>query len=381
MPQSQPEPEERRSLSTFNGAGAALYDSTVGAVNSAMRLRNALVLGLAAMLLATAFLLAIAYGSTSIPLQSVVDALTGQLPVGNPDMEIILSIRLPRAITACLAGAALSVAGLQMQTLLRNPLADPFVLGITSGSSLGVALVVLTSGSAIGTFLSGGMGLGGGLAIVLAATLGGLLVLVPTLAVATRLANPSTVLIFGLMAGYAVSAFVTVLVAGAAPDQLERWISWGFGSFSAVTWQELQVLAPVAALGLLVVCLSTKQLNALILGENYARSMGLNTRVMRLVTMTTASMLAGAVTAFCGPIGFLGIAVPHLARALLKSSDHAVLVPASIMLGALMALLAQLVSLLPSQIGVLPINAVTALIGAPVVAYVILRSRRGVFVG
>jgi iron complex transport system permease protein len=349
------------------------YDASIAAT------RHASVLALTALLLLAAFIAAICYGSTAIPLQSVFSALTGQS--AGPDTEIILAIRLPRAITACLAGAALSVAGLQMQTLLRNPLADPFVLGITSGSSLGVALVVLASGSAIGGLLSGGLGLGGGFAIVLAATLGGLLVLVPTLAVANRLQNPSTVLIFGLMAGYAVSALVTVLVAGAAPDQLQRWAAWGFGSFSAVTWTELQVLAPVTLLGLLVACLSIKQLNALILGENYARSMGLNTRAMRLVTMATASMLAGAVTAFCGPIGFLGIAVPHLARALLKSSDHRVLVPASVLLGALVALLAQLVSLLPSQVGVLPINAVTALIGAPVVAYVILRSRKGVFVG
>jgi iron complex transport system permease protein len=243
-----------------------------------------------------------------------------------------------------------------MQTLMRNPLADPFVLGITSGASLGVALVVLASGSAIGSLLTGGMGLGGGFAIVVASTLGGLCVLVPTLAIASRLQNPSTVLIFGLMTGYAVSAFVTLLVAGAAPDQ--------FG--------------PVVVLGLVVAAVTIKQLNALLLGENYARSMGLNTTAMRILTMAAASLLAGAVTAYCGPIGFLGIAVPHVARSLLKSSDHRVLVPAAIVLGAL---LAQLVALLPGQFGVLPLNAVTALIGAPIVAFVILRSRKGIFVG
>lgn len=341
---------------------------------------HALVLILTGVLLLATFMAAIVYGSTPIPLQSVLGALTGQPANGNPDFDIILSIRLPRAITACLAGSALGIAGLQMQTLMRNPLADPFVLGITSGASLGVALVVLASGSAIGAFLSGGLGLGGGLAIVAAATMGGIIVLLPTLAVASRLQNPSTVLIFGLMIGYAVSAFVTVLVAGAAPDQLERWTAWGFGSFSAVTWTELQILAPVVALGLAVALLTIKQLNALLLGENYARSMGLNTRAMRLLTMAIASLLAGAVTAFCGPIGFLGIAVPHIARALLRSADHRMLVPATILLGAQIALLAQLVALLPSHLGVLPLNAVTALIGAPVVIYVILRSRSGVFV-
>lgn len=359
----------------------ASHDTSIGNAVASTRLRHMLVLSLAAALLLVTFIAAIGFGSSSIPLQSVIDALTGQSASGNPDFEIITAIRLPRAITACLAGAALGVAGLQMQTLLRNPLADPFVLGITAGSSLGVALVVLASGSAIGAFLAGGMGLGGGFAIVIAATLGGFLVLAPTLAIAARLQNPSTVLIFGLMTGYAVSAFVTLLVAGARPDQLARWISWGFGSFSAVTSVELQVLAPVVALGLLVACLSTKQLNALLLGENYARSMGLDTRAMRFLTMAAASLLAGAVTAFCGPIGFLGIAVPHIARAILKSSDHRVLVPATILLGALLALLAQLISLLPGQLGVLPLNAVTALIGAPVVAFVILRSRRGIFVG
>lgn len=357
------------------------YDATILAMASSMRARHAMVLGLCLSLLLAVFVAAICLGSTPIPLQSVIGALSGQPANGNPDFDIVLSIRLPRAITACLAGAALGVAGLQMQTLMRNPLADPFVLGITSGASLGVALVVLASGTTIGAFLSSGMGLGGGFAIVGAATLGGVSVLVPVLAISSRLQNPSTVLIFGLMTGYAVSAFVTLLVAGARPDQLERWIAWGFGSFSAVTWTEMQVLAPVALLGLIVAVFTIKPLNALLLGENYARSMGLNTRAMRLVTMAVASMLAGVVTAFCGPIGFLGVAVPHMARALLKSSDHSVLVPVTILLGGLTALLAQLVSLLPTNLGVLPINAVTALIGAPVVAFVILRARGGIFTG
>jgi iron complex transport system permease protein len=344
-------------------------------------LRAALVLAVLAVLLVIVLLAAVSFGSTAIPLETVLAALTGQNANGNADFDVVLSIRLPRAITACLAGAALGVAGLQMQTLLRNPLADPFVLGITSGASLGVALVVLASGTAVGAFLSSGMGLGGGFAIVGAATLGGLVVLVPTLAVAARLQNPSTVLIFGVMMGYAVSAFVTLLVAGAAPDQLQRWIAWGFGSFSAVTWRDLPVLGGVIGLGLLVGLLTIKPLNALLLGENYARSMGVNTGLMRLVTMASASLLAGAVTAFCGPIGFLGVAVPHIARSILRTSDHVLLMPAVILLGALAALVAQLVSILPGQIGILPLNAVTALIGAPVVAYVILRARRGVFVG
>ncbi|KKB78015.1 iron ABC transporter [Devosia soli] len=343
--------------------------------------RNRIALALAAALLAISFVAAICLGSTSIPIQSVLAALSGQTSNTNPDIGIIRSIRLPRAVTAALAGAALGIAGLQMQTLLRNPLADPFVLGITSGASLGVALLVFGTGGAIGTLTLSGFGMSSSVAIVVAATLGGLLVLVPTLMIAARLQNAATVLIFGLMTGYAVSALVTLLVAGARPDQLARWVAWGFGSFGATTWTELSVMIPVVLIALLVAAFGTKQLNALLLGENYALSMGLNTRMMRLVTMASASLLAGAATAFCGPIGFLGVAVPHISRAVLKTSDHRLLVPATIMLGATLALMAQLISLLPGQLGVLPLNAVTALIGAPVVAYVILRSRRGIFVG
>ncbi|PXA90863.1 iron ABC transporter [Nostoc sp. 3335mG] len=373
-------PEQHRPKVTQRAPGA-VYGGAVAVTAAAARTRHVLVLALLAGLFVAVFVAAIALGSTPIPLEAVLGALGGQSASGNPDAQIVLSIRLPRAITAALAGAALGAAGLQMQTLMRNPLADPFVLGITAGASLGVALVVLASGSVVGAFLAGGLGLGGGLALVGAATLGGAAVLLPTLAVAARLKNPATVLIFGLMTGYAVSALVTVLVAGAAPDQLARWIAWGFGSFSAVTWTELQVLAPALAAGLLVAAFTTKQLNVLLLGGAYARSMGLDVRLMRIVTMASASLLAGAVTAFCGPIGFLGIAVPHMARAMLGSSDHRALVPAVVLLGALAALVAQLVSLLPGQFGVLPLNAVTALIGAPVVGFVILRSRRGVFVG
>ncbi|MBJ6987829.1 iron ABC transporter permease [Devosia sp. MC521] len=342
------------------------------------RHRHSLILAALSLSLLVMLCVAVAIGSTAIALSDVAAALLG-LPTEKPSTAgVITSIRLPRALTALLAGAALGVAGLQMQTLLRNPLADPFVLGITSGASLGVALVVLASGSAMAGLLTGGFGIGGGLVLVTAATLGALAILIPTLIIAARLANPSTVLIFGLMTGYGVSAFVTVLVAGASPEQLQRWTAWGFGSFSAVTWSDLPVFAPVILFGIAVALISIKQLNAMLLGDNYARSMGVNTRFTRLITMGSASMLAGAVTAFCGPIGFLGVAVPHLARALTSTSDHAVLVPVSVLLGAQIALFAQIVSLFPGQFGSLPLNAVTALVGAPVVLFVILKSRRGV---
>lgn len=326
-------------------------------------------------------LLGIALGSVNIPLGQVATILFGGVP-DNPAWAIIVeSVRLPRSITAILAGAGLGVAGLQMQTLLRNPLADPFVLGISSGASLGVALVVLASGTTVGAVFAGGLGLGGDMALAVAAIAGAMLVLGPALAISARITSPATILILGLMFGYAVSAFVTVLVAKASPDQLERWVTWGFGSFGGVNWQNLYIFLPGVCIGLLVAALTTKQLNALLLGEAYARSMGLNTGAMRVVTMAGASMLAGIITAFCGPIAFLGIATPHIARGLLGTSDHRRLVPAVAMLGGMLALFAQIVALLPGQQGTLPLNSVMALIGAPVVIVIILKNRRGAFVG
>jgi iron complex transport system permease protein len=332
---------------------------------------------LTAMLLAV-FLLSIALGSVGIPLHDVIAALRGET-VARSTAVIVWDIRLPRALTAILAGAALGLAGLQMQTLFRNALADPFVLGISAGASLGVALVVL-GGTATATGIFGsGLGLAEDALITLAAIAGAAISLTFVLSLSSRIENPTTVLILGLMFGYGTSAFVTILLAGTAPDQLQRWVSWGFGSFSGVTWNRLQIFAPVTAVGILISWATTKQLNALLLGENYARSMGLSVRRMRFVTIMAASMLGGVVTGFCGPILFLGVAIPHLCRVVVGTSDHRALVPAVILMGGIVALTAQIVSLLPGDQGVLPLNAVTSLIGAPVVVAVLLRSRRGTF--
>ncbi|HEX4998133.1 MAG TPA: iron ABC transporter permease, partial [Terriglobia bacterium] len=204
------------------------------------------------------------------------------------------------------------------------------------------------------------------------------------LGLSNRVESPATVLIVGLMFGYAAQAFVTVLVAGTDPDKLQRWVAWGFGSFSGITWSKMTIFAPLILIGLGVSAATTKQLNALLLGENYAGSMGLNVRRMRLVTMAVASILGGAVTAFCGPIAFLGIAIPHICRGLIGTSDHRSLVPATILMGGIVALAAQMVSLVPAlagETGVFPLNAVTSLIGAPVVVFILMRSRKGVFTG
>ena len=250
---------------------------------------------------------------------------------------IIHTIRLPRAITGVLAGAALAVSGLQMQTLFRNPLADPFVLGISAGASLGVAIVVLTAG-AVGSALIAGLGFVGDLGLALAAILGAAAVLGCVLLVSRSVSSVMTLLILGLMFGYATGAFVSILIYFSVPEQIQSYILWTFGSFGSVTWRQIPVLVCAILLGLSLALVCIKPLNALLLGENYARSMGLNVKRARLWILASASILAGATTAFCGPIAFLGLAVPHLCRSLLHTSDHRALMPAVICLGATLAL-------------------------------------------
>lgn len=346
-----------------------------------MTKRETVILGGLVAAVGLVFLLSLALGSTSIPLRRVIMALIGASPDEDTSGIVVTTIRLPRSVTAMLAGASLGVAGLQMQTLFRNPLADPFALGISSGASLGVALVVLGSGYGAAAAFGTAMGMRGDALITVAAIIGAALVLGLVLVVSSRIANPTTVLILGLMFGYAVSAIVTVLVGASQPERLQQWAQWGFGSFSGVTWQRLRLFGPLTFFGVLIASATTKQLNALLLGESYARSMGLAVRRARLLTMLGASVLGAVVTAFCGPISFLGIAVPHLCRGLLGTSDHRALVPAVVLMGSAVALVAQIVCLLPGSAGVLPLNAVTSLMGAPIVVAVLLRSRRGAFAG
>ena len=320
------------------------------------------------------FALSLVSGSVSIPLDAVVSILWGETGQKPSWSHIIHDIRLPRALTALLAGAALSTSGLQMQTLFRNPLADPFILGISAGASLGVALVVLGSG-VTGAGLLAGLGLLGQIGVVGAAVAGAAAVLGLVLFVGRRVQNTMTLLILGLMFGYLTSALVSVLLYFSIPEQVQTYVLWTFGSFGAVSWGLLTYLAPVVVAGLGISVLMVKPLNALLLGETYARSMGLGARRARLWVIASAALLAGAVTAYCGPIGFLGVAVPHLCRALFNTSDHRVLLPACVLLGGMLALAADLVARLPGSEATLPLNAVTALIGAPVVTWIILRRR------
>jgi iron complex transport system permease protein len=319
-----------------------------------------------------AFLLSLAIGSVRIPLDEVVRVLLGGQASKETWQTIVLVFRLPKAITALLAGAALSVAGLQMQTLFRNPLADPFVLGISSGASLGVALMVL-GGAATSASVFGRTAFLGDLGLVTAASLGAAVVFVLVLAIARRVQSVITLLVLGLMVSYLTGAVVSLLIYFSIPEQVSAYINWTFGSFGGVTWQQMRAFAPALLVGLTIAMLTAKPLNALLLGENYAASMGVNVRTARWWVTASASLLAGAVTAFCGPIGFIGIAVPHLCRALFGTSDHRVLLPAALLLGGGLALIFDLISQMPGTRAALPLNVVTAAVGAPVVLWIVLR--------
>jgi iron complex transport system permease protein len=320
------------------------------------------------------FTLVLAMGSVRIPLSEIAAVLSGHETGKASWTAIILQFRLPKAITAILAGSALGISGLMMQTFFRNPLADPFILGISSGASLGVAIVVLSTG-AVGGAVIAGIGLAGDLALAFAAGIGAGITLMIVLLVAHRIRGTMTLLILGMMFGYLTSAMVSLLLYFSIPERIRSYINWTFGTFGGTTWEQLQIFAPLVIIGLIGAFVLSKTLNALLLGEQYARSMGLNIQRTHIAVVSITAILAGAVTAFCGPIGFIGIAVPHLCRSLLHTSDHRMLVPACTLMGGIVALVAALIAEMPGLDIVLPLNAVTSLLGAPVVILVILRRR------
>jgi iron complex transport system permease protein len=285
-----------------------------------------------------------------------------------------MTFRLPKAMTALLVGAALAVSGLQMQTLFGNPLAGPFVLGVSSGASLGVALAIMASGvlgqTILATFVSGSYG------IILAASVGAVTVLLLVVLISQKIPDNTTLLIIGLMIGHVTSAVVGILQYFTDAESLQGFVLWSLGSFNNVVWNEMKVLVPVIVIGLMMAFAFSKTLNALLLGEHYAKSLGINISSSRLMIILSTGLLAGGATAFCGPIAFLGLAIPHLARPLFNSSDHKVLVPACILIGGGMALVCDIIAQLPGSGVTLPINAVTSLIGAPVVIWVIIKQRK-----
>ena len=317
----------------------------------------------------------ISLGSVWIPLGEVARVVGGGEATVAVWTTVIQQFRIPRVLTALLAGAGLGVSGLVMQTLFRNPLAGPFVLGISSGAGLGVALLVLTGGSAVGGVFLSVAGVFGGLGHAGAATLGAAAVLAGVLLVARRLSSMTLLLLLGVLFGYAANALTTVLIHFADAERIQSYLRWTFGSFSHVPASELWLMALLVAGGTIVAFIPAHSLNVLLMGDHYAASVGVRIAWVRFVAVGATALLSGAITAYCGPIGFVGVAVPHLTRSLYASSDHRVLLPATALTGALIAVLADIIARLPGTAYVLPLNAVTALFGAPVVAWVLLRRR------
>lgn len=325
------------------------------------------------------FFVSLSWSSVHIPLHQIWAILLGGAVERESWRTILIDIRLPRTITAMLVGVGLGLSGLQMQTLFRNPLASPFTLGVSAGAGLGVAVVVIVLPVTFGYGTFGG-GLWDNLSTVSGAALGAFFVLALMLAIAVRVRDMTTVLLFGVVIGSLVSAVVTVLVFFADEQRTREFVEWGFGSFHKVRWSEVPFFFAVIGVGTTMTLVATKSLNVLLLGENYARSMGLNIPRARLGIMTSAAIMSGAIVAYAGPIGFLGIAIPHLARGLLGTSNHRVLVPASLFIGMAIALACGLLAELPGHTLFLPINAATSLFGAPVALWVLSRARRGEWV-
>ena len=318
------------------------------------------------------FLLNIGFGSVSISINDIFKVLSGNVASKASYTSIIYKSRLPQTITAMLAGAGLAVGGLQMQTLFRNPLAGPSILGISSGAGLGVALVVLFAGNVLGVTISG-YGLLGHMTVVGAAFLGAFFILMLIVFFAQALRDNTILLIVGIMVGYATSAIIGVMKFYSPKEDVHAYVIWGLGSFSNVTWEHLMVLIPIVIVGLLMSLLLIKPLNVLVLGENYAENLGINIKHTRLFILCCTGILTAAITAFCGPIAFLGLAVPHLTKGLFRTSDQKILMPAVMFAGAVLALFCNLIARMPGFDGALPINVVTGLIGAPIVISVIIK--------
>ena len=325
----------------------------------------------------TAIMVSLSWSSVNIPFDQVLSILLGREAQKGTWETIVMDIRLPRSLTAILVGTGLGLAGLQMQTVFRNPLASPFTLGVSSGASLGVALVILISPTSADIFSGVGSGLFTNIGTVAGAALGAAAVLAIMVVVASRVGDMVVVLLLGVVMASLIGAIVTILIFFANEQQTREFVEWGLGSFTRVRWDEMPFLSASIAAGLVVAVVTTKPLNALLLGENYARSMGLNVRWARVAIMGSASIMAGAVVAYAGPIGFLGIAIPHIARGVFGTSDHRILVPGSIVVGTVIALACGILAELPNSSLNLPINAATALFGGPVAIWVLLKARRG----
>ncbi len=321
-------------------------------------------------------LLNVSLGSVNIPFDEVLKTMIGESVQNKSWRYIVLDYRIPKAITAILVGGGLAVSGLLMQTLFRNPLAGPFVLGISSGASLGAALFLM------GTSLFSGLTIFGfvnDISLAVSASLGSFLVLFVIMVVANRVRDTMALLIIGLMFGSITAALVSVLAYFSDAEQLQRFIFWSFGSLGNLSWGQIIILSAVVILGVLLGVASIKNLNAYLLGENYAQSLGISSKKSRMIIIIATGLLAGGITAFAGPIAFVGLAVPHLTRQIFDTTEHRILVPAVLLYGGILMLLCDTVAQLPNSANVLPINAITSIIGAPVVIWLLVRKRKLIF--
>ena len=331
-----------------------------------MKSRNFILFISLSLLALGLFLADLAWGSIHISLREIISVFWGKGTDGI-NSEILLNFRLPKAITAVLAGASLSVAGLMMQTLFRNSLADPYILGVSSGASLGVALVMMAASVLPVAFVSSGW------ALIVAAIIGASVVLALVVGVSFRVHNAVSLLIVGLMFGTIAGSIVSVLQNFSNPDAIKLFVMWTFGSLSAVTWTYMQVLLPVALFGLGMAFFLQKRLDGLLLGENYARGLGVSIVRTRFLIVIATGLLAGGITAFTGPIAFVGVAIPHIARGLFRTSSHKILMPATVLCGASLILFCDIISQIPAY--TLPINTISALFGAPIIIWIILKKR------
>lgn len=336
-----------------------------------MTLRTRLILIALGLLVALAFVLDLMWGAVAISPSDIWRALIGTDGESTASY-IVHHVRLPKALTALISGAGIAIAGMQMQSLFHNPLADTSILGINSGAGVGVAVYTMayTLFPSVGLFANGVSTWG----IIASACIGALVVLLLIVAVASRVRQVISLLIVGVMVGFLASALISILQFVSDEEALKTYLLWSFGTVSSTTWSQLQILLPLVALGLLVSLAMPKPMNALALGERYARSVGINVGAVRLILIGTTSLLAGSITAFTGPIAFLGIAVPHFVRLLVRSSDHRALIPATMLSGALLLLVCDMLTQLPGYGVALPINALTSLIGAPVIIGIVMRS-------
>ncbi len=328
--------------------------------------RHFLLFSFFGILLLVLFVFDLLWGSIRIPLSEILTIVGGDKS-NVVYTEILLNFRLPKAITAILAGTALSVAGLMMQTLFRNPLADPYILGVSSGASLGVALITMAASFWPLAVVTSGW------SQVIAAVIGAALVLMLVVSVSTKVQNAVTLLIVGIMFGTIASSVVNVLQNFSNPDAIKLFVMWTLGSLSAVTWAHMQILLPTVLLGLGIAFYLQKSLDGMLLGENYARGLGVSVLRTRILIVVATGILAGAVTAFTGPIAFVGIAIPHIARGLFRTSSHRILLPASALCGASLILICDIVAQIP--VYALPINTISSLFGAPIIIWIILKRK------